>query len=852
MTPVAMEQGRHGAHKGWRPAPLVPIAIGLITGIVVDNTYELAPAFVIVVTIGLLFIALLVFRRHHRLLTVVCIALFAAATGAVRHAVCMRYLPDNHIARFVADEPRIHSVTGRIITAPHIIERPRDVVVAYPTQPRTRFVLDVDSIEGDSGPISVTGKLHVSVKEPMPFVHLGDEVRITGRLYAPMPPGNPGMYDWSLLQKREGIHAALSTDHAAAVVTIAHAGAGRFARFIASARNRAQQYLLSDAVIESDPAAGVLSAMVLGQRSQVDKALNEAFVRTGAAHFLAASGLHVGWLALLGWWFARLFGRSNRQCAVIVALLIVCYVLLAEPRPSIMRAGALGVLACFGIYRAGRANTPNWLAAAAILLLMLNPTDVFRPAFQFSFAAVLSIVYFRPVIDAAMTRRVRAFRRLDALDAAVDSATPIPLTPKLPRKRELISHTLLRAVRLTLTASIAVWLANVPLACYHFNRFAPLGWLYNLLLWIPAFGVTALGFLKVSLALVFPSSVILTGPLLRLSINGFLDLVRTLASIPGGLLSGNNPSLAWVICVYAVISLRIWRAEWFEHRWRTISVYAILVAWWLVPARWIRTDTGALNVWMLAVGDGTAAVIELPDGRTMLFDCGTRSPFDASVTMKAFLGNRAIQEIDTAFVTHANFDHYGAIEPVSRTVPIRRLVIADQFGRFVDEGDGAWRFLKTMRESGVQLDTLDGPRTWRDPSGVHFEVLAPQSASIGLAPTANDSSLALRLTYQGNSILLTGDQAEWGLGHMLADHNIHADALILPHHGSVVHNTRAFVEAVDPTFAVRSTGQRHSLTTNGIETLVGHGRTYLSTADDGCIRLRIKNHKLVVVPFIKN
>lgn len=852
MNVPALERAASDLPKTRRPAPLLPIAIGLIAGITADNAASVPPPASITLAIaGALLAAAVLKRHHHSTYIVAAILLLSAATGAVRHAVRMRYLPDNHIARIVSDEPQILTVTGRIITPPRIVERSRDSAVAYPTSPKTRFVLQVESVEGDREKIDAVGKLNVTIKEPMPLARLGDELRITGRLYKPMRPENPGSFDWALMQQRQGIHAALSTDHAAAVTTFSRPRRNAIADGITAARDRTRQYLLNESVLESDPAAGVLAAMVLGQRSQVDAALNDAFVRTGAAHYLAASGLHVGWLALIGWWLARMFGLPNRQCAIAVSMLIIAYVALAEPRPSILRAGAIGVLACFGIYRAGVTNTLNWLAASAILLLMLDPTDLFRPAFQFSFVAVLSIVYLRPVVDAALTRRIRAFQKLDALDAAVDSAVPIPLTPRLPKKRDLATNEVLRAVRLTLTASIAVWLANVPLACYHFNRFAPFGWIYNLFLWIPAFCVTALGFLKVLLAVVFPSSVILTGPVLQIAIAAFLAVVQSLAAIPGSLLGGNSPSLTWVLTVYTVIALRIGRPALFERRLPTLAIYTALVLWWLIPARWVKQDTGALNIWILAVGDGTGTVIELPDGRAMLFDFGTRSPFDASVAGLAFLEHRAIHEIDAAFITHANFDHYGAIQNIHKSVPIRRILISDQFENFVNENDGAWRFLKAMRESGVEFETLVGSQDWTDTTSVRFEILGPPPTADGRAPSANDTSLALRLTYQGRSVLLTGDQSEWGLGQLLAQPDIHADALALPHHGSVVNNTQRFINAVNPSITTRSTGQRRTLTTNGIEQLVGEARRYLTTADNGCIRLRIKNHNLEADTFIK-
>ncbi|MCA9257276.1 MAG: MBL fold metallo-hydrolase, partial [Phycisphaerales bacterium] len=290
----------------------------------------------------------------------------------------------------------------------------------------------------------------------------------------------------------------------------------------------------------------------------------------------------------------------------------------------------------------------------------------------------------------------------------------------------------------------------------------------------------------------------------------------------------------------------------FDRRAFTPLTYIGLILWFLIPARWAKRDTGALNVWILAVGDGTGIVIELPNSRTMLFDFGTRSPFDASATATAFLDHRAIDDIDTAFITHANFDHYGAMPSIQKRFPIRRVIVSDQFDHFVRESSGADRFFKSLRETGADMEIVAGPTSWRDASGVEFEILGPIAAAEGRPPSANDSSLALRLTYQGHAILLTGDQSEWGLGHLLSRREIHADALVLPHHGAVVRNTQRFIEGVNPTIAIRSTGQRRGMTTNGIERLVGPARTYLTTADNGCVHLRIKNHSLTATPFLNS
>ncbi|MCA9256823.1 MAG: hypothetical protein KDA33_14340, partial [Phycisphaerales bacterium] len=134
--------------------PLLPVALGLIAGVVLDNAIPLAPDAIIGVALfGALLGVLALRSQRHARVTLCAAVLVSVATGVVRHAVRMRFLPDHHIARIVENEPRIRTMSGRVVTAPRIVERPRDQAVAYPTAPRTRFMLDITSVDGDAGPI---------------------------------------------------------------------------------------------------------------------------------------------------------------------------------------------------------------------------------------------------------------------------------------------------------------------------------------------------------------------------------------------------------------------------------------------------------------------------------------------------------------------------------------------------------------------------------------------------------------------------------------------------------------------------------------------------------------------------
>lgn len=842
------------------PIPLVPIALGIILGIHFDRAL-MPPIWGIVVLglIGLLFALPIaskvrlvsILPRTRRYL--VASFLMAVAVGMARHAGNQRYIPADHIAQFARGQPLIVSVTGRLASPVRIIEPNAEIPRAYDMSPRTRFLLDVESAEGTSGPVPVTGRLMISINEPILDVSEGARVTITGWLYRIRPPSNPGAYDWAAHHRRDGILAALSTDHAAAMRVIERPATRGLGSFVDEMRRRLNRYLVEVSFPDDEESAGVVAAMVLGQRSVVSRSLNESFMRTGNVHFLAASGMNVAWLALVGWVFARVINIQYRAATVGIAILIVTFVLISEPQPSILRAGIVGLVACITIYFRGRRNSINSLAFAAILLLLFRPGDWFSAGFQLTFIATLGLLHVFPVLSNALAHAfIRLGRpRLASLLVIGDTEPFDPYFALLPETR--LPGWALRAcsvVLQTLVLAIAEWIVTWPLTCFHFNTFTPWGAIGTFLV-APLAMITAwVGFITLLIGLPYPSLGALIGPVLNVVCRLMVELVAWLAKLPGTLLDGRSPSGTWVVVVYGVMALWVYSSEKFRGRFRRPLVAAsiLVCAWWVANPLLIGRANGALRVWCLAVGDGTGTVIELPNGKTVLYDFGTRSNLDAAMVAHDFLRHRGIGEINTAFVSHANFDHYGAIETIARRVPIRRILINDQFEPSIRENPAAQRFLKSMRDNGVIVETFSGETQFDLCPDVEITSIWPPPHADKPAPSDNDASTVLRLEYEGKSILLTGDIAEWALGgsvDTVAD-RLRADVLALPHHGSVVTNTRGFIEAANPSAAIRSSGQRRALTVNGIEELVGNNRQYFNTADDGCVVVTLQNGAAIV------
>jgi len=151
----------------------------------------------------------------------------------------------------------------------------------------------------------------------------------------------------------------------------------------------------------SDQSYGVLSALTLGYRDEVDNDTRQMFANTGAMHILAVSGLHVGIIYMI---LNSLLGFMDKKRkllylkSVIIILMLWLFALIAGLSPSVKRSALMFSLFVVGRLLMRSTSIYNVIFATAFILLLFNPLDIYSVGFQLSYAAVLSIVFFQPYI----------------------------------------------------------------------------------------------------------------------------------------------------------------------------------------------------------------------------------------------------------------------------------------------------------------------------------------------------------------------------------------------------------------------------------------------------------------------
>ena len=276
----------------------------------------------------------------------------------------------------------------------------------------------------------------------------GERISVVGTVRAPRAPAVRGSFDERAFLRARGVSLVLDVQRLSAVHRITGDRRWPHARLVDAARARMARF--AAAHVGGDEAA-VVTALLSGDRSGVDRQTRDAFAATGTLHVLAVSGLHVAVIALalsvLTSWIA------NRRLQLLLFISVLgAYALIAGAGPSIVRAWCMASFFMIARVAGRRAEPLNVLGASALVLLIASPSELYDIGFQLSFAAVGGILlFYRRTLD-AIDERWRSVRNVTAV------------------------HWLARAIVLTAAAQTL----TAPLLLAHFGSVPALGLLLNL------------------------------------------------------------------------------------------------------------------------------------------------------------------------------------------------------------------------------------------------------------------------------------------------------------------------------------------------------------------------------------
>jgi competence protein ComEC len=747
---------------------VVPLAAGVVAGGIVGAVTPLAGAAVVV--------AGLAGASRGRGRWILGWGAVGLAVGGVGVAVAARPAPPRHLVHHAGPTP---------------VQVEGGIVASAVDGERCRLVVRGERVGGAGVWRPVQGRLAVTIAHATQPWPVGTRVRVRARLRRPRNFGNPGGSDYAGTLARRGVRVTAFAwdDTALRVLAPAPRGGPRAAREIVRQRVRTALATVGD-----PGAAAFLRTVLLGEQAALGRAERRVLARSGLAHVASVSGFHVAVVAgasvlLFGWCARRSVGLLARwdvgKLAIVAALpVVLLYGALAGGRVPATRA-LLMYGAVVGARLLDRPTDPiRALAAAALVVLLPVPTRVRDIAFALSFMSVLAIVAaLRPLARRETGGRMAA----------------------------LAMRLILEPARVTVAAS----LATAPLMARYFQEVSLVAPLANVVA-LPLLGPGVLlpGLAALPLAAVAPA---LAAPLLAIAATAAgagLRIAAALARPPWAAIATPQPSPVELVICYAALAVpflprRLTRAGagdgdagWPLRRWVAVLVALAVcadVGFWTFE----RHRTDRMRVTFLSVGQGDAAVVELPGGHVMVIDGGgLPGAFDPGERIVApFLRARKIGRVDVVVLSHPQHDHYEGLAHLVERFRAREFWSTGA----VSSARGFARLQTALARAGTRRVVLRaGQVPWRD-RWVRIEVLHP--AGNGPALGSNDGSLVLRVAHDRVSVLFTGDVEARGEAHLLrAAGAPRSTVLKVAHHGSRTSSSAAVVRAVAPRAAVVSVG----------------------------------------------
>jgi competence protein ComEC len=725
-------------------------------------------------------------------------ALLAAigGAGAAWHHHCWNEFPAGDLGRFAAEEPQPTCITG-VLTDRVKISPPADrsPLRALPAQTMSEATLKVEKIRDGAGWRTAGGVTRLRVAGELQGVAVGDRVTVFAQLGRPLPPLNPGEYDWQAHERRFRRNSELYCDHIRCVTVVSDAPSNAYDSWLASIRGWCERQLTANVPTRDAP---LVLATLLGDQERLSESTKDAFLNTGAIHLLVVSGAHVALLAGIVWWIVQGTPLSNGWRLTMMIVTVVVYALIVGLQPSVTRATILTMMTLAALFIGRTPSMGNVLGLAALAVFALNPCELFRAGTQFSFLAVA-------VLFVLSQWEWRGEPR-DPLQRMIVAHYSWP--------RRLMRRTRQAIVALTIS-SLVVGVAMAPLVAYHFHIVTPAGILLTPLAGPLIAIALAAGLGVVTIGWLLPPLGWGLGWLCGWSLHLAELLVQFAAELPGSFFYTPGFPGWWLLAFYGVAALWVaiprWRPAW---HWQTTTA----LIWFAVGYASIgfgRVEPNALRVTFLAMGHGTCTVLELPSGQTILYDAGSLgSPIAATKSISAFLWSRGIYHLDAVVLSHADVDHYNAMPGLLERFPIGVVYVSPMmFDPVATRGDlTAPNFLRdTLANASIPMREIwMGDRLRTDDAEVTIEVHHPTRE--GLMARDNANSLLLAVEYAGRRILLPGDLESPGIEQVIADPPLDCDILLAPHHGSPLSDPPGFAAWCTPEWVVFSGGDRDRTT----------------------------------------
>ncbi len=726
--------------------------------------------------------------------------------------------------------------------------------------------------------------------EPVPDLHIGEGVTISGRFSRfshAMNPGQFDAYDYYASKRCCGClkgAALISSD-------------GK-RTFLKDALHRLQK-ALEDRIYEvcPDKEASILCDLLLGDKEGIDEDTKALYQNNGIAHILSISGLHISILGMGCYKLLRKMRCRTVPAAIFSGLLLVTYGIMTGMSISATRAIGMYVIRMFS-HLFGRTEDPiTSLSVMAALTAVTDPYAITEASFLLSYGAALGIFIFLPAVNTLFLSAEKKERRFRE-DTIIN---------RIRELGERFGRGLVRAF----VSSLGITLFTLPVQLWFFYKVSVYAVFMNLLI-LPCMSVLVFaGMIMMIPGLGF------VGSISCILLDIFEKLCILCERLPHHDWNPGRPGAGCEVIYYLLVSIvillgklvadsragRISDAGMYlekkgkciliriddvvrradrkcapgcvkQFRWsgamKVRPVYALCLIMCSFMLFVIRFPLPLKNYCtQLYIGQGNCNVMITDAGEVYMFDGGSSSIRNAGeYIIWPFLKYSGLAKIDAMFISHSDADHVnGCIELIENMdewgLKIGSVYVTPQM--MTDGSENTGRLMDACVAAGVSVGCISAGDAWQSGS-TYFSCLHPSEDFVPEDPNSGSMCILACFMDEGHTLLIPGDVQGRGEEEltraistwMSSEGNVYAeterlDVYITAHHGSSGTSTEEFLRVTHPRLAINSAGldnSYHHPHEETLERLEEAGCAYFTTFETGAVTMDFSGEEIKVRTYV--
>lgn len=475
----------------------------------------------------------------------------------------------------------------------------------------------------------------------------GDYICMSGTVSVPDSATNPGTFDQYIYLRNKGYYLCISNG----TIESGNHRPYSIEGFLYGIKNRCTKIIDNSFDSES---AGIVKAMLVADKSTLDKNIKKLYSENGIAHIMAISGVHVAIIGMTLYGFLRKLRIGRLISGTFSIAIIILYGIMTGMSSSTERAVIMLILSIAAEYFGRKTDAPTSMGFAMIIMVLGNPYIILDAGFQLSFAAITGVTVVAPQLRKLLRMFKRFIKESDE---------------KKKQKHKKIMSLRKMIIKLidALVVGIASFITTTPVIIYYYYQFPPYSILINLIV-IPLVSLIVGGSILVVLTGLFftGAAVAMTYPV-RLILFGYKYLCIFASGLPGASVLVGHISIGMVfvyylsvVLIFAILRMiRIGKTE----RGGPILYLMLATVLFLTVVYEVYSYDKSLKIVYMDVGQGDGVLLRTSGHGGILIDGGSSSNKRVGeYVMVPVLKYYGVSEVEYAFVSHGDVDHVSGLE----------------------------------------------------------------------------------------------------------------------------------------------------------------------------------------------